>query len=64
MSSKKAPRHMHDWSASDMKKLRKLAGEKVSARIAAGKLGRSPGATRYKAMVEGVKFQSINRSAA
>ena len=34
---------------------------KVSARVAAQKLGRSPGAVRYKAMMEGVSFRSINR---
>ena len=34
---------------------------RVSARVAAQKLGRSPGAVRYKAMMEGVSFRSINR---
>jgi hypothetical protein len=52
---------MREWSAGDMKKLRAFAKAKVSARVAASKLGRSPGAVRYKAMMEGVSFRSINR---
>jgi hypothetical protein len=52
---------MRAWSAGDMKKLRQFARLKVSARVAASKLGRSPGAVRYKAMMEGVSFRSINR---
>jgi hypothetical protein len=42
-------------------KLRAFAKSRVSARVAASKLGRSPGAVRYKAMMEGVSFRSINR---
>jgi hypothetical protein len=52
---------MREWSEGDMKKLRAFAKSKVSARVAASKLGRSPGAVRYKAMMEGVSFRSINR---
>jgi hypothetical protein len=58
---KKGARHMREWSAGDMQKLRQFAKQKVSARVAAQKLGRSPGAVRYKAMMEGVSFRSINR---
>ena len=61
MAKKKGARHMREWSAGDMKKLRQFAKQKVSARVAAQKLGRSPGAVRYKAMMEGVSFRSINR---
>ena len=60
-AKKKGARHMREWSASDMKKLRQFAKERVSARVAAQKLGRSPGAVRYKAMMGGVSFRSINR---
>lgn len=49
------------WSPRDCARLRQLAKAKVSARVAAGRLRRSPGATRYKAMVMGVSFRSINR---
>ncbi len=52
---------MREWSEGDMKKLRQVAKARVSARVAAQKLGRSPGAVRYKAMMEGVSFRSINR---
>jgi hypothetical protein len=62
MVKKKAARHMREWSSTDMRKLRQFAKARVSARVAAGKLGRSPGAVRYKAMMEGVSFRSINRS--
>ena len=60
-AKKKGARHMREWSEGDMKKLRQFAKQKVSARVAAQKLGRSPGAVRYKAMMEGVSFRSINR---
>ena len=60
-AKKKGARHMREWSYGDMKKLRQFAKLKVSARVAAQKLGRSPGAVRYKAMMEGVSFRSINR---
>ena len=60
-AKKKGARHMREWSEGDMKKLRAFAKSKVSARIAASKLGRSPGAVRYKAMMEGVSFRSSNR---
>ncbi|HYJ41224.1 MAG TPA: hypothetical protein VEW08_10550 [Steroidobacteraceae bacterium] len=60
-AKKKGARHMREWSAGDMKQLRQFAKQKVSARVAAQKLGRSPGAVRYKAMMEGVSFRSINR---
>ncbi len=51
------------WSKSDVRKMRALARQRISARIAARKLRRSPGAVRYKAMIEGVSFRSINRAA-
>lgn len=57
-------KHNAPWTPADNKKLRALAKAKVSARVAAEKLGRSAGATRYKAMMEGVSFRSINRAAA
>lgn len=60
-ASKKGARHMREWSEADMKKLRSFAKARISARVAASKLGRSPGAVRYKAMMEGVSFRSINR---
>jgi hypothetical protein len=56
-----AKRHNSEWSDADVKKMRALAKSRTSARIAAGKLGRSPGAVRFKAMKEGVSFRSINR---
>ena len=34
----KGARHMREWSAGDMKKLRQFAKQKVSARVAAQKL--------------------------
>jgi hypothetical protein len=61
MAKKKAARHMREWTAADMKKLRSFSKAKLSARVAAEKLGRSAGAVRYKAMMEGVSFRSINR---
>lgn len=58
---KRARNHMRDWSSTDVRRMRQCARRRISARVAAQKLGRSPGAVRYKAMVEGVSFRSINR---
>ncbi len=60
-AKKKGARHMREWSAGDMKKLRQFAKLKVSARVAAQKRARSPGAVRYKSMMEGVSLRSITR---
>ncbi len=51
------------WSPGDMKKLRPLAKARVSARVAAQKLGRSRGSVAFKAMNEGIRFQSIAQPA-
>jgi hypothetical protein len=56
-------KHMTPWTDAEVRRMRELAKKRVSARIAATKLGRSAGATRYKAMIEGVSFRSINRAA-
>lgn len=50
-----------EWSAADVRRMRKYAARRMSARVAAAKLRRSPGAVRFKAMVIGVSFRSINR---
>jgi hypothetical protein len=49
------------WSASDVRTMRKLARKKVSARIAAQKLGRSRGAVAFKAMRLGIAFRAIRQ---
>jgi hypothetical protein len=59
---KKAKNHMRDWTAQDVRRMRQCARKRISARVAAQKLGRSPGAVRYKAMMERVRFRSINRT--
>lgn len=59
--AKKAKNHMREYTEADLKLMRKLARQRVSARVAALRLGRSPGAVRYKAMVLGISFRSINR---
>lgn len=59
MKAKK--KHNAPWTPADLKKLRQLARAKLSARLAARELGRSTGAVKYKAMVEGVRFQFINQ---
>jgi hypothetical protein len=51
------------WTPKDLSTLRQLARRRLSSRLAAAKLGRSNGATRYKAMCEGISFRSINRRA-
>lgn len=61
MPTKTARRHNRDWTAHEVSHMRSCAKKKMSARQAAPLLGRSPGAVRYKAMVEGVHFRSINQ---
>lgn len=53
-----------EYTPAEVRRMRCYARQKMSARIAAEKLGRSPGAVRYKAMVEGIAFRSTNRRAA
>jgi hypothetical protein len=59
----KSKKHMKPYSEAEIRRMRELARKRVSARVAAQKLGRSPGALRYKAMMEGISFRSINRAA-
>jgi hypothetical protein len=49
------------WTAADLKKLRAKAKERASARQAAKVLGRTTGAVKFKAMVEGVRFHAIEQ---
>lgn len=56
-------KHNAPWTSADLKKLRALARAKKSARLAAIELGRSAGAVKYKAMVEGVRFRFIDQPA-
>lgn len=54
-------KHNEPWTPADLKKMRALAKLKLSARLAAGRLGRSTGSVKYKAMVEGIRFSAINQ---
>ncbi len=58
---KHAQRHNRPWSGRDLATLKAKARQRASAREAAKTLRRSCGAVRYKAMVEGVTFRSINQ---
>jgi hypothetical protein len=57
----KSKKHAKPWTPADMKVMRAKAREGQSARLAAKALGRTPGAVKYKAMVEGVRFHAINQ---
>jgi hypothetical protein len=59
----KSRKHNSPWTPADLKKMRALAKEKMSARLAAKELGRSTGAVKYKAMVEGIRFRYIDQPA-
>lgn len=61
MTTKALRRHNEPWTREDLKKMRQLAREKLSARLAARELGRSTGSVKYKAMVEGIRFRNINQ---
>ena len=54
-------KHNAAWTATDLKKLRQLAKQKLSARLAGKELGRTTGAVKYKAMVEGIRFQNVKQ---
>ena len=49
------------WSTEDVKNLRSLARERLSATQAGKKLRRSRGAVAQKAMKLGIRFRSIGR---
>jgi hypothetical protein len=59
----KSRKHNSPWTPADLKKMRTLAKAKMSARLAAKELGRSTGAVKYKAMVEGIRFRFIDQPA-
>lgn len=61
MPKKSNTNHNREWTPADEKKLRKLARQKLPARLAAPHLGRSVGAVKFKAMVLGVRFRAINQ---
>jgi hypothetical protein len=61
--AKSARKHNAPWTPADLKKMRQLAKQKPSARLAAKELGRSTGAVKYKAMVEGIRFRFIDQPA-
>ena len=44
--AKSARKHNAPWTPADLKKMRQLAKEKLSARLAAKELGRSTGAVK------------------
>ncbi len=54
-------KHNREWTPADLKKMRVLARQRLSARLAAKELGRTPGAVKYKAMVERIAFRAINQ---
>ena len=59
--AKSARKHNAPWTPADLKRMRAWRG--VSARLAAKELGRSTGAVKYKAMVEGIRFRFIDQPA-
>ena len=61
--AKSARKHNAPWTPAELKKMRQLAKDKLSARLAAKELGRSTGAVKYKAMVEGIRFRFIDQPA-
>lgn len=60
--AKKPENHGKDWSAADVKQLKQLAKENTPTRVAALKLGRTPGAVQNKASEEGISLKPTNQS--
>ena len=61
--AKSARKHNAPWTPADLKKMRATGERQASARLAAKELGRSTGAVKYKAMVEGIRFRFIDQPA-
>lgn len=59
--STKQNRHNREWTPYDIKRMRSKARAGLSAREAATELGRTVGAVKYKAMVEGIRFRAIKQ---
>lgn len=49
------------WKLADEKKLAALAAKGLSAREAAVKLRRTPGAVKFAAMIRGIRFHAIEQ---
>jgi IS30 family transposase len=60
-NSKQKKSKLKPWTPADIKQLRQLAKQKLSARVIAAKLKRSPGAVSQKAMRMSVRFKSLSR---
>lgn len=50
------------WSATDLRKLRAFAAKGLPSSVAAKRLRRTYGATRFKAHDEGIRFRSLGRA--
>lgn len=50
-----------EYTAAELRKMRTLARKGMSSRLAAEALGRTRGGVAYKAMQEGIRFQSIRQ---
>lgn len=53
--------NMKPWTPRELLRLRGMAKRKQSARQAAAELGRTPGAVKFKAMTEGIRFHAIEQ---
>lgn len=54
-------KHNSPWTDADLTRLRGYASEEMSAKQAAQRMGRTTGAVKYKAMMEGIRFQFIKQ---
>lgn len=55
------PKHNRPWTPNELKTARECAREHRSARETAKVLGRTPGAVKYKCMIEGIAFNAIKQ---
>lgn len=60
--AKKPENHRQSWTPKDDAKLRLLARENTPTRVAAFKLGRTPGAVQQHASEIGVSLKPTNQS--
>lgn len=59
---KKPPNHQREWTKQDVAQLKALAKGNTPTRVAALKLGRTPGAVQQKASEKNISLKPTNQS--
>jgi len=60
--AKTPERHRKEWTSSEVRELKQLAGQNTPTRVIGLKIGRTENAVRQKASEEGVSLKPTNQS--